>query len=213
MNSSASRRSPKRTVLIVVLALAIIVLGAVAAILAPILMHQSAGGSGQKIPDSFVSESSASGADGRTRTLGAKTPDGKPADLSAVAPGEELIVSGSGFDAGIGIYASFCRIPESPAEKPGPCLGGIPEGATEGSAAHEEALASAWITDDWAWRAFATQGYDNSKDGTFEVRLTVPEPTAEGLDCTVDRCALVTRADHTAGKDRVQDMILPIRFR
>lgn len=213
MNSSAPRRPIARTVLIVVLALAIVVLGVVAAVLVPILTHQSAGGSGQTVPDSYVAESSATGADGRTRELSVATTNGKPADLGAVTPGEQLVVTGAGFDAGVGIYVGFCAIPDSPAVKPGPCLGGIPEGAEQGGAANQEALASAWITDDWAWRAFATQGYDDAAKGAFEVTLTVPEATTEGLDCTVQRCAVVTRADHTALRDRVQDMLLPIRFK
>ena len=179
----------------------------------PILMHQSAGTSGQTIPEGYVAESTATGADGRTRTLSVATEDGEPADLGALRPGDVVIVSGSGFDSGIGIYVSFCAVPDSPEVKPSPCLGGVPEGAEQGGAGGTEALASAWITDDWAWRAFATQGYDDAAKGAFEVRLTVPEATSEGLDCTAVRCALVTRADHTASRDRVQDMLLPIRFR
>ena len=212
MNSSAPRRPVARIVLISALVVSVIVLAVVAAVLVPILTHQSAGGSGQTVPVEYVSESSATGEDGRTRELSVANPDGTPADLGAVAPGDELVVSGTGFDAGIGIYVGFCAIPENPANKPGPCLGGIPEGAKQGKAAGAEALSSAWITDDWAWRAFATQGYDDSKTGAFEVRLTVPDATIDGLDCAVDRCALVTRADHTALRDRVQDILLPIRF-
>ncbi|MGO3147220.1 MAG: hypothetical protein ACTIJ6_06030 [Leucobacter sp.] len=213
MNRSASKRSITRVVLVVVLVLALVVLAAVAAILIPILTHQSGGGSGQEVPTDYVSESSATGADGRNRVLTAHSSDGKQLDLGEMVPGEEIVVSGEGFDATIGIYVGFCAIPESPEMKPSPCLGGIPEGAETGGVAAQESLASAWITDNWAWKSFATQGYDDAESGSFEVRLTVPEPTVEGLDCTVSRCAIATRADHTAAKDRVQDMLLPIGYR
>ncbi|WP_449283185.1 hypothetical protein [Leucobacter sp.] len=203
-------RRPFRIVLIVVLVIAALVLVGALAVLVPILAHRSAGGSGQELPQDYASESSAQGADGRTRLLSATTADGAPAALDALQPGETLVVRGSGFDAGIGIYVAICAIPDSAEEKPSPCLGGIPEGAETGEA-DESALSSAWVTDDWAWRAFATHGYGD--DGSFEVQLTIPEPVGETLDCRVERCAIATRADHTASGDRVQDMLLPVAFR
>ncbi len=212
MTEAAPRRPVGRIVLIALLVAALVVLGIVAAVLTPILTHTSAGGSGQAVPTEFVSESSATGSDGRTRLIQTKMPDGAPADLADLVPGEEIIVSGNGFDARIGIYVGFCAIPESSEKRPSPCLGGIPEGAEQGDAAEQSALASAWITNDWAWKSFATQTYADADEGSFEVRLTVPESTVEGLDCAVSRCAIVTRADHTALKDRVQDMFLPIGF-
>ncbi|MBK0420551.1 hypothetical protein JD292_00430 [Leucobacter sp. CSA2] len=204
-----SQRRPTRIILFVVLAIAIIALVVAAVIAIPILTHQSAGGSGQNVPTEIVSSASAKGADERTRTLEAVDSDGKPADLAAIAPGERITVKGTGFDAGIGIYLAFCAIPGSPDEKPGPCLGGIPKGATDGTV-DKSALTSAWITSDWAWRAFATHSFE--RDGAFSVTLTVPEATGDGLDCRVTRCAISTRADHTATKDRVQDMLLPVAF-
>ena len=193
--------------------LALVILGVVAAVLVPILTHSNTGSSGQSIPSGYVTETTAQGADDRTRTLSVTTPDGEPADLAGLAPGDEVIVAGDGFDAGLGIYVGFCAVPASPEIKPGPCLGGIPEGAEQGAAVGQEALASAWITSDWAWKAFATQGYDDTETGAFEVRLTVPEATIEGLDCTVSRCAISTRSDHTASKERVQDLLLPYAYR
>lgn len=83
----------------------------------------------------------------------------------------------------------------------------------EGEAAGlETAQSSAWITDDWAWRSFATKGFDDAGSGSFEVRLLVPPAVQEGLDCTARVCAVTTRADHTASSDRVQDMQLPVSF-
>lgn len=209
MTSSRTRRT--RIILFALLAVAVIVLAAVVAVLVPILTHQSAGGSGQAVPDAYVSEVSAAGADGRTRTLSVTEAGDKKFDPAGVQPGESLEITGSGFDAAIGIYLAVCAIPDDPAVKPGPCLGGIPEGAQEGTADTDQ-LTSVWITDDWAWRAFATQGYDDAQAGTFSARLTMPDPVSDGLDCSTTRCAITTRADHTALNDRVQDLFIPVAF-
>lgn len=193
------------------LALAVVVLGGALAVIVPIVTHQSQGGSGQQVPEGFVSATSAVGADGRKRELAVETPDGEAADLSAVRPGEELVVRGEGFDASIGIYVAICAIPSSAEQRPSPCLGGVPEGVETGDTA-DGALTSAWVTDDWVWRSFATGGYDDAGEGSFTARIAVPAPTTEGLDCRETRCAIATRADHTAGSDRVQDMLLPVAF-
>lgn len=214
MSDLPAKRTSSRRILITVLGLAIgVLLVMVAIIVVPILTHQSAGGSGQTLPTDYIAEAEATGADGRTRTLSVETLDGKPADLSKLRAGEVLTVRGSGYDPSIGIYVSICVVPENPETKPSPCLGGLPEGAMSGEAAGtEEALSSAWITDDWAWKAFANKGYDDSKNGAFSIRLLVPPASQEGADCTVQKCALATRADHTASTDRVQDMLLPVAF-
>ena len=203
------QRRTTRIILIALLSVAVIVLGIAVAVMLPILTHQSAGGSGQAVPDGTVSEVSATGEDGRERALSAVDASGSPADLSALEPGDRITIKGSGFDSGIGIYLAFCGIPASPEEKPGPCLGGIPEGATEGTV-DTDALTSAWITNDWAWRAFATHRFDDG--GAFEITLTVPPAEGEGIDCREQRCAISTRADHTATSDRVQDMLLPVEY-
>lgn len=212
MNLSAPRRPVARIILIAVLAVSVLVLAIVVAVLVPILTHENSGGSGQAVPTDYVTESSATGADGRTREISASLPGGGDLNIGELHPGDVLTIRGTGFDSSIGIYVGVCAIPASPEQKPGPCLGGIPEGAEQGDAAGQEALSSAWITDDWAWKAFATQGYSDHESGSFDVDLTVPAPTIEGLDCTEVRCALVTRADHTALNDRVQDMLLPIGY-
>lgn len=191
----------------------LVLLGAVTAIVLPIVTHQSAGGSGQTLPDGFVSEVSATGADGRTREVRVETPDVRPADLGSVEPGDELVVRGTGFDPAIGVYVSICKIPDEEGQKPSPCLGGLPEGAMEGGAAGTtSAQTSVWISDDWVWRAFASHGYSDAKAGAFEARLLVADPVQEGLDCLAVRCAVTTRADHTAANDRVQDLLLPVKF-
>lgn len=191
-----------------VLVVAVVVFGIALAVLLPIIFHQSAGNSGQVIPKTFVSHSSATGADGRTREVTVLDAEREPAKLGSLHPGEPLIVRGKGFDEGIGIYVSICKIPPQ-GEKPGPCLGGIPEGAKEGMIDREK-LTSAWVTNDWAWRTFATHNWEDG--GSFDVTLIVPEPVSGDLDCRKVACAVTTRADHTAMHDRVQDMLLPVRF-
>ncbi len=217
-NAQPRRRTMRRVLITMVVIGSILVVGAVAVILIPILTHHSAGGSGQAVPDTIVSETTATGADDRTRTLAVETTGGEPADLSTLHAGDVLVVRGSGYDAGIGIYVSICAVPAEAGQKPSPCLGGLPDGAMEEDAPGDDAGAAAdpetsvWITDDWAWKSFATQGYDEADAGVFTARLLVAEPTQEGLDCTVTRCAVTTRADHTAATDRVQDVQLPVAF-
>lgn len=211
MTERSSRDKILRRVLIAVLILGLLVIAGAAVTLLPILMHQSAGGSGQKLPSDYVSRVEARGADGRERVLEALTPDGEPADLSRLRSGDELVLRGTGYDAAIGIYISICAVPENPESKPSPCLGGLPEGAMAGEAAgHTSAASSYWITNDWAWRLFASGEY--AADGSFEVHLIVPDARQEGLDCSKVPCAIATRADHTAARDRVQDMLLPVSF-
>lgn len=212
---SRPRRNRTRIALIAIIAVASVTLVTVLAVVLPILTHQSAGGSGQVAAEGFPASVTATGADGRTRTLSAHTSEGTPADLSGLSPGEEVVVTGSGFDAAIGIYVGFCRVPDNPEEKPSPCLGGIPEDAGDAKdqpATGADAAESVWITDNWAWRPFATSGFDDATKGTFTALLVVPEPEANGLDCRVELCGITTRNDHTAASDRVQDLHLAIGF-
>lgn len=193
-------------VLSVSAALVLLVLVFAALVWVPVLTHKSAGGSGQEIPRGFVASTSAVGDDGRERVLRV-TSAGEPARLADVRPGEELTVSGTGFNAEIGIYVSVCAVAKN-GEKPSPCLGGRPEKGSSGPAG------SAWVTNDWAWRGFATDNYEvtGNGDGSFTARIVVPEPITERLDCVKKECAVTTRSDHTAGNDRVQDLQLPIRY-
>lgn len=214
-NVSETRKklSPWRVTLVVIASVLIVLLGVVAAIVLPIVLHTNAGSSGQMVSEEFVSTASATGEDGLTRTLTVTDVAGRPADLSQITPGQELIVSGTGYDPMVGIYVSICKIAEDPTIKPGPCLGGVPEGATEGEAAGDTApMSSAWVTDSWAWRGFATHQYTDPATGSFEVRLLVPAPTQQGLDCLTELCGITTRADHTAVNDRVQDIQLRVAY-
>lgn len=205
----------KKTLLWASLALVVIILLILTYILFPGLFSKSAGSSGQQAPTGFVSEVTAKGADGRERTLTAKTLEGADYDLENLTPGEVIAVTGSGYDASIGVYVGICKVPESADGRPSPCLGGIPDDAQDEKDAGslDKAVESAWVTDNWAWKSFASHTYLDSDAGSFEVQLLVPDPVGEELNCLETACGVYTRADHTALSERVQDIYLPVKFR
>lgn len=204
----------KRNLIILLCTAVVALLVAVALVVVPIFTHTSGGASGQDAPEGFVTQVEATGDDGRTRSLRVTAPDGTEPDVSVLSTGSVLVVEGSGYDTSNGIYVGFCRVPETPTERPSPCLGGIPEDAQEEKSANEDQqpVESAWVTNNWAWKSFASHQYIDTDAGTFSVELVVPPATSEGLDCTVQSCGIFTRADHTALNDRVQDLYLPFEI-
>jgi hypothetical protein len=196
----------------VIAAVVIVLLAFVAILVVPILTHQSQGGSEQvDSEEEWPLLASAVGDDGRTRTIDVQTPGGA-LDTSALREGDRIVVSGTGFDASRGIYVAICKVPDA-GERPGPCLGGVPETSgeeqVEGSVQYAP---SNWINNDWAWKLFGARSYDDPKAGTFTAYLQVADPVGEGVDCRVDECAIFTRNDHTALNDRVQDVRIPVAF-
>jgi hypothetical protein len=124
-----------------------------------------------------------------------------------VTPGTELAgpatlqVSGTGFDESKGIYVAFCVQPPA-GEPPSPCGGGVD---TTG-----EAGASAWVSSNPP-----PYGEDLAvpygPDGSFVVRIKAT-PRIGDVDCREVVCGVATRADHTRGTDRTQDVFIPITF-
>jgi hypothetical protein len=200
-----------------VAALAVLIVGmiAVAIVAVPILTHEDQGGSGQvEAADDWPTSVTAVGDDGRTRSFEVTAPEaGARIDTSSLSAGDRIVVEGSGYDGARGIYVAVCRIPEE-GEKPGPCIGGVPKqtGGDEGVVGAIEYAPSSWINDDWAWRLFGARSYDDPAAGTFTAYLEVGEPVSDALDCTVERCGIFTRNDHTAVADRVQDLYVPVAF-
>lgn len=193
----------------------VVLLVPVAIVVVPILTHQSQGLSHQddatvEWPTSVTAE----GDDGRTRELMAlASQPGAEVDTSALAPGEQLVVSGTGYDGSRGIYVAICVIPDDPATKPGPCIGGVPDQEQETVEAGTVQYApSNWINDDWAWKLFGARSYDDLALGTFTAYIEVGNPKGDGFDCTTQACGLFTRNDHTALSDRVQDLYIPVNF-
>ena len=196
-------------------AVIVVLLVPVAILAVPIVTHQSQGVSHQDEPAiEWPTSVTAEGDDGRTRELMVVSPEpGGTVDTSALRVGEQLIVSGSGYDGSRGIYVAICVIPDDPAVKPGPCIGGVPDQEQEQvDAGTVQYGPSNWINDDWAWKLFGARSYDDLSTGTFTAYIDVGDPVGESFDCTVQACGLFTRNDHTALGDRVQDLHIPVAF-
>lgn len=184
-----------------------------AIVVVPILTHAPQGSSNQdESGETWPLTVTASGDDGRTRTLTVAAESGT-LDTSAIAPGDRIIVTGSGYDGSRGVYVAICAV--TPAgEKPHPCLGGVPDQEQQDvEAGTVQWSPSTWINEDWAWRLFGARGYDDQAAGTFTAYLEVVNPLGEGIDCRTQQCAIYTRNDHTALNDRVQDLHIPVGFR
>jgi hypothetical protein len=180
----------------------------------PFILPGDTGSSGQSLTvEGYPTTMVAVGDDGRERTISVVRDDGSEATLDSIQAGDRLIVSGSGFDAQRGIYVAICQVPDRVDVRPGPCLGGVPSLDSEGSGTEAvEWAPSNWINQQWAWRLFGARSYDDTEQGTFRAFILVPPSSQEGLDCTVVRCGLFTRNDHTALDNRMQDLYLPVRF-
>tara|TARA_R110000868_G_scaffold199758_2_gene446638 strand:+ start:179106 stop:179693 length:588 start_codon:yes stop_codon:yes gene_type:complete len=193
----------------------VVILVPAALVAVPILTHSSQGLANQDpAEEEWPTRVTASGDDGRDRALAVSAFESSEAvDTSSLAPGDQLVVTGSGYDPARGIYVAVCRIPDNAGEKPGPCLGGVPaqeqQDVAEGTI---QFAASNWVNDDWAWRLFGARSFDDPELGDFTAYIEVPEPVDEGLDCRVEACAIYTRNDHTAAADRVQDLAIPVGF-
>ena len=127
-------------------------------------------------------------------------------DLAAT--GQQVVVSGHGFDEAKGIYVAVC-VDNGPGVLPSPCIGGVP---TADDAATGGVVSSAWISSNPpSYAAGLTTPY--GPGGSFTVTLlVVARDPVSGVDCTVVRCAVVTRADHTRTDDRSQDTRTPLTF-
>ena len=86
-------------------AIALVVLVPAAVLGIPILLHQDGGSANQDdAGEQWPASVTATGDDGRTRELSVISPDpGGVVDTSALAVGDRLVVSGTGYDAGQGI--------------------------------------------------------------------------------------------------------------
>lgn len=135
---------------------------------------------------------------GVTYNLSVTAPD------SATASGQNITVTGSGFNPSQGIYVGLCVVNGAPgANKPTPCLGGQDQSGTT-SASH-------WVSNLGGGTLPNTSKYGTG--GTFNVRIHVKADLGGGKICgdTVE-CAIVTRADHMDSGDRKYDVHVPINF-
>ena len=180
----------------------------------PILFPPAAGVSGQERVVGYPTSVEATGEDGRTRVLDVSAADGSVPALDQIAPGDRLVVTGEGYNPSMGVYVAVCRIAPTPDQRPGPCLGGVPETESEGLVDRSEIqwAAANWINDDWAWRLFGARSFDDRRAGTFTAYLEIPAGADEFVDCRASDCAIYTRNDHTAIDNRMQDLYLPVEF-
>ncbi len=188
---------------------------AVGIVIVPILTHVDQGEANQQTPDEeWPLEATATGEDGRERRIGIVAVEpGGTVDTSALEPGDRFVVSGTGYDPARGVYVAICAIPEDASQKPGPCLGGVPDQeVVEVAEGTIQFAPSNWINDNWAWRLFGARSYDERDPGTFTAYIEVPATSDDNVDCSEVACALYTRNDHTAASDRVQDVYIPLGF-
>lgn len=214
VSKAGARKSPWRLVVWVLLTFGVAALVVIGALVWPFLFPAPRGQSGQGVVEGYPTSVSATGDDGRTRTLSVFAEDGSPVSLAELRPGQRLVVEGSGYDAGQGIYVAICRIPDAIDVKPGPCLGGVPstEEQADRTADVIEWAPSNWINNEWAWRLFGARSFDDPDQGTFRAYIDVALPGDEFVDCRVEACGLYTRNDHTALDNRMQDVYLPVAF-
>ena len=113
----------------------------------------------------------------------------------------KVTLTGKGYNTRVGIYATFCVMPEKGA-KPEHCGGFDITGRN--TQAH-------WISSKPPFYAqLVTKAF--GKGGTFKVVVPVSQMIGE-YDCKVVRCALTTRADHTRGDFRDADVFVPVTFK
>lgn len=151
---------------------------------------------GSVIPASAAipAKATAKGTDGQTVTVS------QARGLNPV--GQTVTVTGRGFNPRIGMYVALCKTPLK-GQRPGPCGGGIDmDGSTQ---------ASVWVSSNPPpyGRALAKP---YRKGGRFTLNINVSAQIGE-VDCRIESCAIVTRADHLRINDRSADVVVPVRFR
>ncbi|MEV8510902.1 hypothetical protein [Dactylosporangium sp. NPDC051484] len=115
--------------------------------------------------------------------------------------GATVSISGRGYDVAKGIYVAYC-VDNGAGAIPTPCGGGADTSGSLG--------ASHWISSNppsYAEGLAVPYGAGGSFTATLKVTATIGD-----VDCTVRRCAVITRADHTRTADRSQDVRVPVTF-
>lgn len=137
---------------------------------------------------------SAKGPTGQTLTA-------SPTKNLPVGKTTNITVSGKGYSTKHGIYATFCVIPPK---------GGKPDlcGPFDITGKNNQ---SVWISSNPPVYGLAL-AKPFGKGGTFKVTVPV-QSTIGDFDCTVLKCAILTRADHTQPDYRKADVIIPVTFK
>lgn len=140
-------------------------------------------------------------------TTSAKGPDGQVLTAS-ISKGTlpaigktNVTITGRGYNTKVGIYVTFCVIPEV-GKKPELC------GPFDITGKDNQSI---WISSNppFYGKLLAKKF---GPGGTFKVTMPVGS-MVEDLDCTKLKCAIVTRADHTKPDNRKADVIIPVTFK
>ena len=113
-----------------------------------------------------------------------------------------VTITGKGYNTKLGIYVTFCVIPAK-GKRPELC------GPFDITGANNQ---SVWISSNppiYANLLVTPFG----KGGTFKVTMPIDKIIGDNIDCTVKRCAILTRADHTNSDNRKADVIIPVTFK
>jgi len=126
--------------------------------------------------------------------------------------GQLITVSGRGYDLKIGIYATFCVAPKK-GKKPEKC------GHFDVTGQNNQAV---WISSNPPfYAALLVKNFDKVNKtvrgkkistGSFTVEIPVSKMIGDN-DCSVVKCAIVTRADHTRSDYRKADVVIPVTFK
>ena len=124
------------------------------------------------------------------------------ASITKVRSGQEITVSGQGFDETVGIYLAYCLMPKKGAA-PTPCGGGVnKEGIGD---------ASYWISSNAP--SYATGlAIAFTPGGRFTEKVRVLKKIGKH-DCSKVRCAITVRSDHLHEGDRTHDLFIPVTFK
>ena len=120
---------------------------------------------------------------------------------AAAKSGQEIRITGRGFDETIGIYLAYCVKPKKGAA-PSPCGGGADMSGTEG--------VSHWISSNAPTygKGLATAF---TPGGRFSQSVRVTKKIGN-FDCTKVICAITVRSDHLHAGDRTHDLFIPIKI-
>lgn len=146
----------------------------------------------------------ASPAQAASSTVTAKTvkgPKGQRLTVSQtqnITSGTKVTVTGSGFNMKVGIYLTYCVIPPK-GQRPDLC------GPFDITGKNNSSI---WISSNPPLYA-ALLVTPFKKGGRFKQQIPVTRMIGD-QDCTVVRCAVLTRADHTRSDYRAADVIVPV---
>lgn len=155
---------------------------------------------------SALAISSVSTASAGSKSRSSTGPKGQTLTVSTAGglkDGQEVTVYGKNYDPEVGIYVAYCEI-SKPGIKPEHCFGGINiNGSSKGSI---------WITSHKPFLVPSSVVRKFGKNGSFKVRVMVAK-FIDQTDCSVVKCGVVTRADHTRSDYRKADVQVPVSFK